>query len=211
MIKFLIFTSLFFSLDAAAIDPCNLSSKTPNVVVTSIDRLTQASFSENPACLVVVNKKGARSKHIKDIDEVTDIAPNPSIGLSFDAKYITVQFDAGEDTHVVLVLRSDNLRTVLADEFQSAIWMKKSNKLLLVPNYGMMEFQKKKGLVLFSPEMNQKEIIAGEYFFVGKVNVDGNQIIGDIVEYRNREPVISTVKYDILKRRLIGKWLVESN
>lgn len=210
MFKFLIFTSILVSLDAAANTPCILSAKTPNVVVTSIDRLTKVTFSESPACLTLVDKKGARSTHIKDIDEVKDITPKPSIALSFNAKYITVQFEAGEDAHVVLVLRSDNFRTVLADKFQSAIWMEKSNKLLLVPNYGMMEFQKKKGLTLFSPDVNQKKTIAGEYFFVGKINVDGDQIIGDIVEYVNTEPVISTIKYDVLKRKLIGKWLVES-
>lgn len=210
MLKFLIFTSLFISLNAAAINPCNVSTKTPTIVVTSTDGLTQVTFNESPACLMVINEKGVRSAHIKDIDEVKDIAPNPSISLSFNAKYVTVQFEAGEDTHVVFVLKLNTLRTVFADKFQSATWMKQSNKLLLVPNYGMMESQKKKGIIVYSPDLNQRKIIAKEYFFVGKVNVDGNRIIADIVEYKNREPVVSAIEYDILERKLIRKWLVES-
>ncbi|WMW78918.1 hypothetical protein RF679_09585 [Undibacterium cyanobacteriorum] len=210
MLRFLIFACLFINLDAATAADCHLSARTPIVVATSNDGLTKLTLNQSPTCLTVYDGNGARSILIKDIDEVKDILPNPTVSLSFDAKYAAVEFEAGEDDHVVLVLRLDNLRTVLVGKFQSATWMQLNNKLLLVPNYGMMELQKTRGIILYSPDLNQRKSIANEYFFLGKVEVDGNQIVADIVEYKGENQILSTIKYDFLKRKLIAKSRLES-
>lgn len=205
MLRFLIFTCLFISFNAATAADCHLSARTPVVAASSNDRLTKVTLNQSPTCLTVYDRTGIRSVLIKDIDEVKDILPNPTVSLSFDAKYAAVEFEAGEDDHVVFVLRLDNLQTVLADKFQSATWMQLSNKLLLVPNYGMMESQKTRGLILYSPDINQRKSVANEYFFLGNVDVDGNQIVADIVEYKGKAQIPSAIKYDLLKRKLIAK------
>lgn len=199
MFRYFFAAAVLLSSGATARDMCDASAaaaKTTSRAV-SADGATRALVSQKPACLTIIRGKTSRSIFLPDVDKVTDIGPDPQVSLSPSGDFVAMQFEAGEDDHVVMVFKANNLRRVLAEKATSATWDTSHDELFIVPLYGMMDAQTTKGLVLFSARTRRKSLIATEFYFRGagpgetrlharQVDAPGREIIYDLV---TRKPI----------------------
>ena len=126
-----------------------------------------------------------------------DIKPNISISLSFDSKFILIQFNASDSEHIVKVISLDTLQPIFEDDVTYALWMTESNRLIMVPSYALEELPKTRGLFVYYPEKNKKITVADEYVFTGNIVTGGSKIVGDIIDLKGEYPVFRTLVYDL--------------
>ena len=183
-------------MDVISKDQCLVSNNDNHYIISTNGEIV-VYLSEENSCVIVLSSQSVKSFKLKDVEQVRDIKPNTEISLSYDSKFLLVQFNAGDSEHVIKVISLDGFKILNEESATFALWMKESNRLIIVPSYGVEDLQQTKGLVVYSPETNKRQIIAKDYFFIGTLKTGGEKIVGDIVEYKNGHPIFSTITYDL--------------
>ncbi|MDH5570969.1 MAG: hypothetical protein OEY89_04330 [Gammaproteobacteria bacterium] len=208
MHRYVSYILLFLVFDAMAIEACIILPADPLDYLISTDGETIIFINQKRSCLKVIKGQIEKSILFKDIDRIEDINPNMSVSLSYDSRYIVVGFNASESVHVIKVLALKDMSVVLEENATTATWMKESNRLIIVPNYGIDEYQDKPGLMIYSPELKEKKYVANSYLFTGKIITGGNILIANTIETTNDEPVFRSIIFDVSKNEEIEVKLV---
>jgi hypothetical protein len=123
----------------------------------------------------------------------------PRLSWSADSKYVAVEYEINDDSSGVDVADASQTPPVLIDAGRghSARWSRTGHQLFIVPDFGVEELPKTPGLIVFDPKVRKSEIVAKNYFFIGRYDVGQAKLIAQVIQYVDARPAYSLIAYDL--------------
>lgn len=106
---------------------------------------------------------------LRQLTEVSDISPSPKLAWSSDAGYVSIRYDAGEESRVAEVFSVGTRSRVWSGQVTEVAWGL-SQSLLVVPMYPLDEMQATRGLIVVDAGSKKSRKMGGGYFFSGEMH-----------------------------------------
>lgn len=156
---------------------CLAQNAQPAIVVKSPDGGKVASIVGPPYLLRVGGTSGKSvQKQLGELAQAVDVMPNPRIAWSPDGRFLALDFEVDEDTHVTQLLDAGSLRVKWSGTSAQSKWLAAGHTLVVVPNTDVEGYQRHRGASLVDGDSGKQRHIAMNCRFSEVISVGRDTI-----------------------------------